>query len=245
MSRSLLRLLGLCVAIAPVGVAFGAPPHKVAAKGGKKPVASASVSASASTSASVEAAAPSASVVTLPAPTSSVPVSPLTPRPDEAPPVKGSASAKPGPSYDELMAEIAALRARVATVGNAVWKSRLSVTFRMRGSHAKIAWAKLSVDGAQVWSAPKAFAAEDDTAIFDGGVAAGPHAITLEIERRDDRDETFRSIDKTTTTVVVPNNKKLQVEARLDDDSSMGGDFPGDEEGKYDLRIRIKAKAVK
>ena len=82
------------------------------------------------------------------------------------------------------MAEIAALRARVATVGNAVWKSRIAVTFRARGSHAKIAWAKLSLDGAQVGSSPKAFAAEDDVAIFDGGVANNVKKVGAIFEQR-------------------------------------------------------------
>jgi hypothetical protein len=230
------RVLPFLIVVAPFATAVAAPP-----KGGKKPPVAAS--ASASESASASAATASASVVTLPAPTSSVPVSPLTPRPDEAPPVKASASAKPQQSYDDLMAEIAALRARVATVGNAVWKSKIAVTFRARGSHAKVAWAKLSLDGAQVWSSPKRFAAEDDVAIFEGGVAAGPHALTIEIERRDDRDESFRTIDKTTTTVMVPQGKRLEVELRLEDDSSMGGDFPGDGAGSYEMKLKLKAKA--
>jgi hypothetical protein len=230
------RAFALAVACVPLLAlaGAGAAPAK-----GKKPVASASVSASESAVASVSAAP---SVVVAPAPSGS-PVSPLTPRPDEAPPVK--ASAKPAASYDELMAEIATLRARVSMVGNAVWKSRMKVTFRMRGSHARIAWAHLSLDGARVWSSPKGFAAEDDTAIFEGGVAPGPHALTLEIERRDDRDETYKSIVKTTVTVSVPNGKTLDLESRLDDDSSMGGDFPSGESGKYDLSLKIKAKASK
>ncbi|MGZ3449064.1 MAG: hypothetical protein ACXVEF_05670 [Polyangiales bacterium] len=232
------RVLPFLIVVAPFATAIAAPP-----KGpGKKPPVATSASASESASAPASANG-SSSVVTLPAPTSSVPVSPLTPRPDEAPPVKGSASAKPQQSYDDLMAEIASLRARVATVGNAVWKSKIAVTFRARGSHAKIAWAKLSLDGAQVWAAPKAFAAEDDTAIFEGGVAAGPHALTIEIERRDDRDESFRTIDKTTTTVMVPQGKRLEVEIRLEDDSSMGGDFPGDGAGTYEMKLKLKAKA--
>lgn len=225
------RSLALVVAVAPLLAmsARAAPPK------GKKPVPSASVSASESASATVTAPVVSA------APTiAGSPVSPLTPRPDEAPPVK--ASAKPAASYDELMAEIATLRARVSMVGNAVWKSKLKVTFRMRGSHARIAYAYLALDGARVWSAPKGFSAEDDIAIYEGGVAPGPHALTLEIERRDDRDEAYRSVEKTTVTVSVPNGKTLDVESRLDDDSSMGGD---PESGKYDLSLKIKAKAAK
>jgi hypothetical protein len=232
------RTIGLLLASVPMIPMFAS--GVLAAPKGKKPVASASVSVSVEPSVSVTAS------VTASAPAiAGSPVSPLTPRPDETPPVKAAASAKPAASYDELMAEIAALRARVSMVGNAVWKSRMKVTFRMRGSHAKIAWANLSLDGARVWSAPKGFAAEDDAAIYEGGVAPGPHALTLEIERRDDRDETFRTIEKTTVTVVVPNGKTLEVESRLEDDSSMGGDFPSSESGKYDLSLKIKAKAAK
>ena len=226
------RSLALAVVFAPLlamSLRVSAAPPK-----GKKPVASTSASESVSASVSAPVVVPMIS---------GSPVSPLTPRPDEAPPVK--ASAKPAASYDELMAEIATLRARVSMVGNAVWKSKLKVTFRMRGSHARIAYAYLALDGARVWSAPKGFAAEDDTAIFDGGVAPGPHALTLEIERRDDRDETYRSIEKTTVTVSVPNGKTLDVESRLEDDSSMGGDFPSGESGKYDLSLKIRAKAGK
>ena len=243
MSRAAVLVLAACALPLLASPVFGAPKGPAAKP---KPKPSASVSVSQSTSASM-----SASVVAsvAPAPSSSPsyaapvgsPVSPLTPRPDELPPPK--ASAKPGVSYEQLMADIAALRARVGVVSNVVWKSKMSITVRLRGSHAKIVAAKLAVDGAPVWSAPKGFSAEDDTMVFDGGVAPGPHSITLEIERHDDRDATFRSIDKTTTTVQVPDGKRLEVEVRLEDDSSMGGDFPSDKEGKYDLRIKIKAKA--
>lgn len=247
MSRlSSFSVVAACL-IVPFAV-LAAPPPKPPPAPLAKPKPKPSASASASTSASVVASASASVAPTTSASSSYVapvgpPVSPLTPRPDETPPVKASASAKPGANYDQLMAEIAALRARVGVVGNGVWKSKMAVTVRLRGSHAKVVAAKLAVDGAPVWNAPKGFAAEDDTTVFDGGVAPGPHSVTIEIERHDDRDPTFRSIDKTTTTVQVPEGKKLDVEVRLEDDSSMGGDFPSDKEGKYDLRIKIKAKA--
>lgn len=230
MSRTLLAAL-LATAPLLLAVSSGAAP-----KGGKKPAPPASAAASSAAPAASSAPPPAASSAAPAVGSASAPVSPLTPRPDELPDAK--ASAKPAASYDDLMAEIAALRARVSMVGNAVWKSRMSVTLRMRGSHAKLASARLSLDGAQVWTAPKGFAAEDDVAVFEGGVAPGPHALTLEIERRDDRDEAFRTIDKTTATVVVPNGKTLKVEARLDDDSSMAAGS-----GVYDLSLKLKAKA--
>lgn len=158
--------------------------------------------------------------------------------------MKAVPSTKPSVAYDELMADVAALRARVGVIANAVWKSRLSVSLRTTGSHARIAAGKMLLDGAPVWSMQKGFSADDYQGIYDGGVAAGLHAVTIELELRDDRDETFRTIDRTTATVVVPQGKKVQIEARLDDDSDMGDDFASDGEGEYDVRLRMKAKVV-
>jgi hypothetical protein len=244
------RALRFAVAIAIASTAFGAaslrasgaPKGALAAK--KKPTgpSSAAPAASAEPEAPAEAPAPSIAPAAPASASATAPVSPLTPRPDETPPVRAAPGTKP-PNYDELMAEIAALRARVAVVGNAVWKSRLAVTLRLRGGHARITAAKLALDGAQIWVAPKGFLAEDDVAIFEGGVSPGPHAITLEVERRDDRDETFRTIDRTTATVVVPNGKTLGVEVRAEDDSTMGEAFPSDGDGRYRLRLEIRAKA--
>lgn len=213
---------------------------------GGKPLAKAKPAPSTSI---VAPGATSSSAVVLPASSAapavgSTALSPLTPRPDEAPPVKAEPSTKPSASYDELMADVAALRARVGVIANAVWKSRISVSLRSTGSHARIAAAKLFLDGAQVWTMQKGFSADDYQPIFDGGVAAGLHAVALEVERRDDRDESFRTIERTTATVVVPQGKRVQIEARVDDDSDMGDDFTSDGEGEYDIRLRMKVKAV-
>ena len=43
--------------------------------------------------------------------------------------------------------------------------------------------------------------------------------------------------------VVLWGRVSAEVEARLEDDSSMGGDFPSDGSGKYDLRLKLRAKA--
>lgn len=245
MRRRVLVAMAIALIGGVVPTVLAAPKGPVMAPAKPKPKPSVSASVEASASAATSAAAPTASVVTTSsgsaAPASSIAISPLTPRPDEAPPTK--ASAKPSTSYEDLMSEMAALRARVGVVSNKIWTSKLAVKIRLSGSHAKIAKATLSLDGAQVWAAPKGFNAEDDTSIFEGGVAPGLHSLTLEIERRDDRDETFRTIDRTTVTITVPQGKRLEVEARLEDDSSMGGDFPSDSSGKYDLHLKMKAKA--
>ena len=67
--------------------------------------------------------------------------------------------------------------------------------------------------------------------------------MTVEIDRKDDRDETFRSSQKSRFLVDVPKDERLEVTIRVDDDSDMGGDFPSDKKGRYDLRVRAKALA--
>ncbi len=260
-SRTRFALVAVPLLALPMGTAI-AGPKAPTTFGKRKPVASASASASSSASAAASASPASSasggtsatSTVSAPlAPTGSAApiamisgsaVSPLTPRTDEAPPIGAASSTKPSASYDEVMAEIAALRARVSAVGNAVWKSRMAVRIRTTGGHAKLASARMLLDGAPVWVAPKGFASEDYLPIFDGGVAPGLHSLTIEIERRDDRDETYRTIDRTTSTVTVPNGKRLEVDVRLDDDSTMGGEFPGDSVGRYDLRVRMNTRAA-
>jgi hypothetical protein len=79
--------------------------------------------------------------------------------------------------------------------------------------------------------------------VYDHGVAPGRHALTVDVERKDDRDDRFRSADRSRFTVDVPQGSRLEVEVKLDDDSTMGGDFPGDKSGRYDLRVRMKAVA--
>jgi hypothetical protein len=74
-------------------------------------------------------------------------------------------------------------------------------------------------------------------------VAPGRHAITIEAERKDDRDESFRTSQRSRFIVDVPRDNKVTVEVKIIDDSSMGGDFPSDKSGKYDLRFRVKAVA--
>jgi hypothetical protein len=164
--------------------------------------------------------------------------SPLNPAPNELPPPPS-----PQPDYDKVLGDIAALRARVAAVSDTLFRSRIALTLESSGNHVKLARLTVAVDDGVVYTMPAGFRGEDKTAIYDHGVAPGKHAVTVEVERKDDRDETFRTSQRSRFMVDVPKDARLEVNVSLDDDSSMGGDFPGDRSGKYDLRIRAKAAA--
>ena len=146
--------------------------------------------------------------------------------------------------YDRLLADIAALRARVAAVSDNLYKSRVNVMLETSGSHAKITKLTVALDDGVVYTAPASFAASDMTTVYDHAVAPGRHAVTIDVERKDDRDESFRTSQRNRFMVDVPRDHALKVEVYVMDDSAMGADFPADKSGKYDLRFKVKATAT-
>jgi hypothetical protein len=168
--------------------------------------------------------------------------SPLNPRPEEFP--DGGGVSTPG-DLDKIMGDIATLRARVAAVGDTLFKSRIVLKIETRGDHAKIGKLAVSLDEGIVYTAPANFFADDETTIYDHAVAPGRHVLTVEAERRDDRGDTFRTGQRSRVTLEVPENQRLETNIRIDDDSDMGSDFPSSQKGSYDLRVRVRAKAKK
>jgi len=167
-------------------------------------------------------------------------LSPLNPAPDEF----SDAGMPPMTiDYDRLLADVAALRARVAAVSDTLFHSRIAVSLHTSGDHARVAGLTVSLDDGIVWTAPASFRADDATVVYDHAVAPGHHALTVDVERRDDRNDTFRSSQRSRFVVDVPADQRLGVEIDLSDDSDMGDDFPSDKKGQYDLRVRMRAKA--
>jgi hypothetical protein len=171
--------------------------------------------------------------------------SPLNPQPQELPSHGAEALGDAGVplDYDRLLADIAALRARVAAVADNLYQSRIAVALQLDNDHAKIGKLTVSLDDGVVFTAPPTFAASEMTAVYDHAVAPGRHAITVDVDRKDARDEAFRTSQRSRFTVDVPRDHKVDVQVKVIDDSSMGADFPSDRSGKYDLRFRVKAVA--
>jgi hypothetical protein len=117
-------------------------------------------------------------------------LSPLTPAPNEF-----SDASVPAASvdYDRLLSDIAALRARVAAVSDTLFHSRIAISLETSGDHGRIASMGVSLDDGSVWTSPASFRADAPTVVYDHAVAPGHHAVTVDIERRDNRDSVFRS----------------------------------------------------
>lgn len=172
--------------------------------------------------------------------------SPLNPSANEFPSRTVDGGAPPpvsGPDYDRLLADVAALRARIATAQDALFRSRIGIAVKLDGKHAKLTRLAISLDDGAVYAAPAGFRPEEFTTVYDHAVAPGKHAVTVDVERRDDRDEAFRSSQRSRVIVEVPKEQRLDLQVLLVDESDMGGDFPADKSGRYDLRMKFKAVA--
>lgn len=167
-------------------------------------------------------------------------LSPLNPAPNEFSDAGASGNTV---DYDRLLADIASLRARVAAVSDTLFHSRIGISVESRGDHGRIASLTVSLDDGIVWTSPASYRAGDLTLVYDHAVAPGHHAVTVDVERRDERNDTFRSAQRSRFIVDVPTDQRLSVELRLDDDSNMGGDFPAERKGQYELRIRARAES--
>jgi hypothetical protein len=226
-------------------IAFCVPLATLALAQPKKPPVKPKPPPVAKVDASVPPEEPDASKATEPPPTPAPEsdagrLSPLNPQPQELP---SAIDAGPPIDYDRLLADIAALRARVAAVSDNMYQSRIAIALQTDGDKARIARLTVSLDDGIVYTAPASFAASDMTAVYEHAVAPGRHAVTVDVDRKDARDESFRTSQRSRFTVDVPRDNRVDVQVKIIDDSSMGGDFPADKSGKYDLRFRVKAVA--
>jgi hypothetical protein len=167
--------------------------------------------------------------------------SPLNPAPNEF--AQGIDAGAPTVDYDKLVADIAALRARVAAVGDNLFHSRIAIHVRIDGDHGLIGRLVVSLDDGAVYTAPPNFKADDYQEIYAHALAPGRHAITVDVERKDNRNDGFRNSQRTRFTVEIPRDQELGVQIKIGDDSDMGKDFPSDKSGSYDLRVRVKAES--
>lgn len=245
----LVAAVALALATAVASFSLAEPPKKGGGARRPKPTTSAPDAASASVDASradepATASADAAATSTVSAAAASpegdggVRASPLNPGPGEMP---SAANVDAGAiDYDRLLSDIAALRTRVAAVGESLFQSRMAVTLRADGDRGRIAKVTLLVDDGVVYTSPQGFRGDEATPVFSRALAPGRHAVTVDVEREDKENAAFRSAQRSRFIVEVPRDEQLDVALRLEDDSSMG-DLPAKKKGEYDVRVRMKA----
>ena len=145
----------------------------------------------------------------------------------------------------QVMDDLVQARARVAVLGKALFKTRVRLKVDDRAQKEQSAVRLLLwLDGAPIWSGDGSGLRDPDRVLFDGFAAPGPHVLTVEVEQRARRDESFRYTLHESYRFSVLREKRTDLRLLLDDDSDMADDFPGDAEGEYDVRTRFQARAV-
>lgn len=169
-------------------------------------------------------------------------LSPLNPEPGESP----RAAPAPGPeALDKLIAEIATLRARVAALTTSLFSSKLKVYVHTDGDDSRIVGFVVTLDDGVVFKGEPGFFAEDEKVVYEHAVAPGSHVVGIEIERQDTRGASYKTWQTTRFALQVPERQVLEAIVLIEDDSDMASDFPDDQDGKYELGVRLRAKVVK
>lgn len=168
-------------------------------------------------------------------------ISPLTPEANELPPSAPKASPE---VLDKLMADIATLRGRVAALTTSLFSSKLRVSVRTTGDDAKIMSFVVTLDEGVVFRGSPGFVAEDEKIVYEHAAAPGSHVIGIEVERQDVRGASYRTWQVSRFAIQVPERKTLEAAVRVEDDSDMADDFPDDQDGEYELGVRLRAKVL-
>ena len=169
-------------------------------------------------------------------------LSPLNPEANEF--ADGGTQAPPV-EYDKLLGDIAALRGRVSALTTTLFASKVRVVVETRGGDARIANFSITLDDGVVYTAPPHFVAEDELTVYEHSVAPGHHVIGVDIERFDARKKEFRTWQSSRFSVVIPESKRVDAHLVIQDSSDMAKDFPEDQDGEYDLRVRLRARVEK
>jgi len=169
-------------------------------------------------------------------------LSPLNPEANE---FSDGGTQTPPVEYDKLLGDIAALRSRVSAVTTTLFASKVRVVVETRGNDARVASFAVTLDGGVVFTAPERFLAEDERTVYEHSVAPGHHVVGVDIERFDTRNKEYRTWQSSRFSVVIPESKLVDAHLIIQDSSDMGKDFPDDQDGEYDLRVRLRARVDK
>jgi hypothetical protein len=167
--------------------------------------------------------------------------SPLNPEANE---FADGGTQPPPAEYDKLLGDIATLRSRVSALTTTMFASKVRVVVETRGADARISNFTVTLDDGVVFSAPERFSAEDERTVYEHSVAPGHHVLGVDIERFDTRNKEYRTWQSSRFSVVVPESKLVDAHLVIQDSSDMGKDFPDDQDGEYDLRVRLRARVT-
>lgn len=143
-----------------------------------------------------------------------------------------------------LMDELVQARTRAALLGKTLFKtvSRVYVQ-NLTGDAAVLSKVVLKLDGAPIYRGDSAALRGDDSRqVFEGFIAPGPHVLTAEIEVASRDDSAYGYSLRESYKFQALRDKRNELSLQIRDDSDVAREFPDDQDGEYDVRMKIRVR---
>ncbi|HKP60926.1 MAG TPA: hypothetical protein VJV78_29555 [Polyangiales bacterium] len=143
-----------------------------------------------------------------------------------------------------LMDDMVQARTRAGLIGKTLFKTLIRVNVQnLVGDDTALAKIVLKLDGAPIFRGDGASMRGDDARqVFEGFVAPGPHVLSAELEQNSKNDQAYGYTLRESFKFQALRDKRNELSLTLRDSSDMASDFPDDQDGEYDIRMRLRAR---
>lgn len=144
--------------------------------------------------------------------------------------------------WSTLMDDMVSARQRVATLGEELFHTRMSITVQDRaGDDVNLTRFALELDGTPIFHVDGSIEGGDaGTSVWDGALAPGPHELTLELTQEAREGEEYRYSQRDTFRFIVVRDRRTEITIVLEDDSDIARSFGSGGEGRYEVRTRVR-----
>jgi hypothetical protein len=143
-----------------------------------------------------------------------------------------------------LMDELVQARTRAALIGKTLFKTVTRVYVQnLAGDDAVLSKVVLKLDGAPIFRGDSAAIRGDEARqVFEGFIAPGPHVLTAEMEVASRNDAAYGYSLRETYKFQAIRDKRNELSLSLRDDSDVASEFPDEQDGEYDVRMRLRVR---
>jgi hypothetical protein len=143
-----------------------------------------------------------------------------------------------------LMDDLVQARTRAALIGKTLFKTLIRVHVQnLVGDDTALSKIVLKLDGAPIFRGDGASMSGDEARqVFEGFVAPGPHVLSAELEQNSRNDQAYGYTLRESYKFQALRDKRNELSLTLRDSSDMASEFPDDQDGEYDIRMRLRAR---
>ncbi len=143
-----------------------------------------------------------------------------------------------------VMDALVSARARAALLGKSLFETRVRVVLVNEAAEDQaLGKVALFLDGNPIFRGEGSALNAEGAKLFEGYAAPGPHVLKVVIEQRSRHDDNYRYSQESALRFTVLREHLTDLKLVLDDDSDIAEDFADDQEGEYDVRLRLEVHA--